>query len=169
MSSNTGSYVMSSQDSKLWSSPYAPPVSPTSPTYTGPQTASTTPQPPYLQQPQRIHAQPTQSLPYNHPTSTMPQFSPSAPQSQDYPPSYAQSPTPYPNMQGGGPSVSQQPSSEPRPVAQEEKKPFFTPETKGKAKAFCAECGSGVRWACGATLLITGCMCTFCAFIFDLF
>ncbi|KAE9362675.1 hypothetical protein N431DRAFT_450460 [Stipitochalara longipes BDJ] len=156
MSSNTGSYVISSQDSKGWPSPYAPPVPSTSPTYTGPQTASTTPQPSYLQQPQIIQGQLTQPLPYNQPTGAIPQFSPSVPQSQDYPPSYAPSPTPYPNMQGGVPSVSQQPTSEPNPVAQKEKKPVFTPETKEKTKALCAECGSSAKWACGATLLITG-------------
>jgi hypothetical protein len=72
-------------------------------------------------------------------------------------------------MQDGGAFVSQQPTSEPSPVAQEEKKPFFTPETKEKTKVFCAECGSGVKWACGATLLITGCMCTSIGFIYDLF
>ncbi|KAN0102720.1 hypothetical protein V8E51_011033 [Hyaloscypha variabilis] len=143
MSSNTGSYVLSPQESSMTS------------------------QPPYVQQPQRNPAQPTHHLPYNQQTNSMSQFSPSAAQSQDYPPSYAQSHTPYPNIQGGGPPVSQQPTSEPSPVAQEDKKPLFTPETKEKTKALCAECGSGAKWACGASLLIFGCMCSFCGLIFS--
>jgi hypothetical protein len=57
--------------------------------------------------------------------------------------------------------------SEPSPVAQEEKKPFFTPETKEKTKFFCAECGSGVKWACGATLLMMGCICGCCGALLD--
>jgi hypothetical protein len=71
-------------------------------------------------------------------------------------------------MQGGGAFVSQQPISEPSPVAQEEKKPLFTPEAKEKANIFCAECGSSVKWACGVALLITGCVCTFVGVICDL-
>jgi hypothetical protein len=72
-------------------------------------------------------------------------------------------------MQGGGAFISQQPMPEPSPVAQEEKKSFFTPETKEKTKVFCAECGSSAKWACGAVLLVTGCMCTFMGVLFDLF
>jgi hypothetical protein len=151
MSSNTGSYVLSTEDSKSSPSPYP----------------GQNPNPSYVQQPQSTYAQPTQPLSYNQPTNTMHQASQFAPQNQNYPPSYAASPTPYSNTQGGEPFVSQQPLTQPGPVAQEEKKPMFTPETKERTKAFCAECGSSARWACGASLLITGCMCSFCGMLFS--
>ncbi|PMD19244.1 hypothetical protein NA56DRAFT_647318 [Hyaloscypha hepaticicola] len=170
---NTGSYVLSSEDT-------------TSPFNNGQaQTASTRTQPSYeynqqqQQQSERMQPQYTSTQsPYNQYTGgPMPQF-PSSEQKQqrnDYPPSYEPSPTPYqypnPNIQtgaGGSPiSYQHQPIPHPGPIAQQGGKPLFTPETKEKGKEFCAECGSSAKWACGATMLIFGCLCGFCGALFS--